>query len=244
MSTILSNTDFADISVFANEVRKAFETAIPPIIFSINKKEDVESFAQQLQSDKGFLGKRVSCKHAKSGSFGTFSLNELYSFESERYPIQLSFKQLKECEDFANGWLRIIEKENAPVEEPEPTPPIVETTTPNENNPISEESAQTQEPKEKPSLEDDSMEYSVNPLAENILDRALKGVLILGWILAAGALIAGIAFAAEWEDGAFLLICLAAPLILLFSYHVWARGKILINISRNLFKIRSRLNDK
>lgn len=120
MSAIVSNTDFADISAFVSEVKKAFKTTIPPIVLSIDKRENIEPIAQQLQSDGGYLGKRVSCKHAKNGSFGTFSLNELYSFGEERYPILLSFKQLKECEDFANGWIRlskIAERKKVEAEE-------------------------------------------------------------------------------------------------------------------------------
>lgn len=127
MSTLVSNTDFTDIAVFANEVKNAFKTAIPPICISFDTRESIEQYIQPFLGEKGYVGKRVSCKHAKIGSFGNFSVNEIFGFKEEHYPIQLSFKQLAEFEDFAKGWSRAIEKANTPKAEPAPAPstPII-----------------------------------------------------------------------------------------------------------------------
>ena len=140
MSSLVSNTNFTDIAVFASEIKNAFKTTIPPVCISFDTKESVEQYIQPFLGEKGYIGKRVSCKHAKSGSFSNFTVNEIYAFEAERYPIQLSFKQLAEFEDFAKGWSRAIEKENAPAEEAaSKMPPAQEAPKPEEKKPFSEE---------------------------------------------------------------------------------------------------------
>ena len=354
MSTLVSNTDFTDIAVFANEVKNAFKTAIPPICISFDTRESIEQYIQPFLGEKGYIGKRVSCKHAKIGSFGNFSVNEIFGFKEEHYPIQLSFKQLAEFEDFAKGWSRAIEKANTPKAEPAPapspsTPIIKEQQGTSKDKPEVETSVRfrcftdiytfAQEVKKEFSLEGISVnpkevefecnfpsagklrniypflhiinntpntiyfknanemrtfasafetfiteptnqslienlkndadkqdktptdtqeyiakqmqadrgstqQYPVNPLAENILDSVLKIFLILGWILAIVCVAIGVASAIFDEDGLWLLICLGAPIILLLFYFVWARIKVIINISRNLFAIRNQLSDK
>ena len=136
MSVLISNTDYSNIPAFADEVRSAFKSAVPPVCIAIDTKENVELFTQMFPSERGYLGKRVACKHAMIGSFNNFSINEIFSFGEERYPIQLSFKQISELEDFAKGWQRTIEKASTPVIEPSTTAPIEEAPKPKEEKPI------------------------------------------------------------------------------------------------------------
>ena len=123
MNNMINNTDFTSASDFAEEVRKAFKESIPPIRISIDTFENVDPFISLFQSERGFMGKRVSCKHAKTGTFRNYSVNEIVGFSEEQFPIQLSFKQISELEDFALGWKRYIEKANVPVGEKHETPP-------------------------------------------------------------------------------------------------------------------------
>ncbi len=88
-------------------------------------------------------------------------------------------------------------------------------------------------------------QYAVNPMAEDILDTILKINLILGWVLALAALVGSIVLAAS-EELYFIIVLgiLAGALILLITYLIWARFKVIINISRNLFNINSKLKEK
>ena len=259
MSTFITNTDFSSVSAFAGEVRKAFESAIPPVVISIDKRENVEPFTALFQSERGYLGKRVSCKHAKSGSFGNFTINELFSFDEDRFPILLSFKQIAELEDFAKGWARTFERAAAPVEQTQPLAAVQGTEqsqmpkqeVPNTNKGRitldevkAEQDNATASSKTVAGIQVVVQEFTVNPFAESILDTCLKLELILGWILAIGAFFVGIIGATNGDglEGLYIGISIpAAALILLVSYIIWARGKIIINISRNLFNINAKL---
>lgn len=361
MSVLISNTDYSNIPAFADEVRSAFKTALPPVCITIDTKENVELFTQLFPSERSFLGKKVACKHAMIGSFNNFSINEIFRFGEERYPIQLSFKQISELEDFAKGWQRAIEKAAAPVIELSTTTPIEEAPKPKEEKPkekhgkrileevkeqfkegsisarahfetmadiedfaavvgqeyslvgieaapegstfeckisgmlsskqypvkkimyntpcyvsfedlgevklfaatvkeyLSQEAKNKAEKAERERVKDNQQnavtqraqaeelpkQYPVNPLAENILDTLLKINLIFGWVLAIGGFIAVcIISISEEAYPAILLGILGGAIILFITYVIWARVKVSINISRNLFNINEKIKDK
>ena len=199
MSVLISNTDYSNIPAFADEVRSAFKSAVPPVCIAIDTKENVELFTQMFPSERGYLGKRVACKHAMIGSFNNFSINEIFSFGEERFPIQLSFKQISELEDFAKGWQRAIEKAATPVVEPSTTAPVEETKKNAEKAERAEEERvkdnQQNTVTQKAKAEELPKQYPVNPFAESILDTLLKINLVFGWILAIGGFIAVCVFA-------------------------------------------------
>ena len=119
MNKIIFNTNFSSVSAFADEVRHAFDTSIPPIVFSIDSRESLLLFSQVFQTDKPGMGRRVSCKRATSGSTMNFNTRELYNFNEAQYPLVFSFKNLRDLEDFANGWSRLIEREQKEKKEAE-----------------------------------------------------------------------------------------------------------------------------
>lgn len=119
MNKIIFNTDFSSVSAFADEVRHAFDTSIPPIVFSIDNRESLLLFSQVFQTDKPGMGRRVSCKRATSGSAMNFTPRELYNFNEAQYPLVFSFKNMRDLEDFANGWSRLIEREQKEKQEAE-----------------------------------------------------------------------------------------------------------------------------
>ena len=86
--------------------------------------------------------------------------------------------------------------------------------------------------------------YSVNPKAEGILDGIATTVLIIGWVIAIIGAIVGIALAIEDEVAVYALLgVLGGALVLLIFYVIWARLKVLINMSRNLFNIHEELQN-
>ncbi len=109
MGKIIFNTDFSNIPAFADEVRQAFENSIPPIVFSVDSRESLLLFSQEFSTDKPGMGRRVSCKRASNGSSLNFSPREIFKFSDEQYPLIFSFKNIRDVEDFANGWSRLQE---------------------------------------------------------------------------------------------------------------------------------------
>jgi hypothetical protein len=261
MSNIISNTDFSDIPAFVDAVKEALESSIPPISFSIDNKENVGLFVQFFQSNNGYLGRRIACKHALSGSIINFTVKEIYQFKDERFPITLSFKQKRDVEDFANGWLRFMDEESKLSESVEDTQPKEQEPKsaeqkPSMNNPVEEtkksseydfikDISSSNDNKQETMPQSSPQQYAVNPMAEDILDTILKINLILGWVLALAALVGSIVLAAS-EELYFIIVLgiLAGALILLITYLIWARFKVIINISRNLFNINSKLKEK
>lgn len=83
--------------------------------------------------------------------------------------------------------------------------------------------------------------YKVSPLAENILDIILKVFLIIIIVGAIITAIVGIVIAINEEEWAPMLLVLAAAGAVGLGYIVWALGKVVINISRNLYNINDAL---
>lgn len=119
MNKVILNTDFSSVPTFADEVRSAFDTQIPPIVFSIDNRENLDLFSQVFQTDKPGMGRRVSCKRATNGSALNFSPREIFNFGDEQFPIVFSFKNIRDVEDFANGWSRLQESSIAEKKEVE-----------------------------------------------------------------------------------------------------------------------------
>ena len=91
---------------------------------------------------------------------------------------------------------------------------------------------------------DTNKNYSVNPKAESILDGIATTVLIIGWLIAIAGAFVGIMAAYEEEVvGYAVLGVLGGALILLIFYVIWARLKVIVNMSRNLFNIHEALLD-
>lgn len=83
--------------------------------------------------------------------------------------------------------------------------------------------------------------YEVSPLAEKILDIILKVFLIIIIVGAIITAIVGIVIAINEEEWAPMLLVLAAAGAVGLGYIVWALGKVVINISRNLYNINDAL---
>lgn len=88
-----------------------------------------------------------------------------------------------------------------------------------------------------------SKKYSVNPKAEGILNGIASTVLVIGWVLAICCAIIGIAMAYEEEAYYAIIGVLGGAFILLIFYVIWARLKVLINMSRNLYNIHEELQN-
>ncbi len=89
----------------------------------------------------------------------------------------------------------------------------------------------------------------VNPMAETVLDARLKTILTLdivfGIIFILGGIIGGLHYLTDdyyyWYPvvGTLLLVVgiVIGGILILAGVYRWAQGKVLINISRNLFNI-------
>ena len=83
--------------------------------------------------------------------------------------------------------------------------------------------------------------YEVNPVAENILNKFNQAVFAISVFVAiVGAIACIVAATAEFES-AYLWGILGAAVLALSAALFWATGKVLINISRNLYNINDAL---
>lgn len=83
--------------------------------------------------------------------------------------------------------------------------------------------------------------YEVNPVAESILDKFLKTVLIICIIIGVIGVFAAIIIATTEYQSAFLWLIPISILFVVIAGIFWAIGKVLINISRNLYNINDAL---
>lgn len=89
--------------------------------------------------------------------------------------------------------------------------------------------------------------YSVNPLAEEILDRLIKGWLRywIGFAIIFGivGVVFGIVQLFEGDHGGLIILgtLFVTVVIILLAYILWAINKVVINISRNLYNIKETL---
>lgn len=83
--------------------------------------------------------------------------------------------------------------------------------------------------------------YEVNPVAESILDKFLKTVLVICVIISVISVFVAIVAATVENQGSFLWLIPIAILFVIMAGVFWAIGKVLINISRNLYNINDAL---
>ena len=124
MTITISKSKLENESQLIEEIKDAFNTAIPPICIALDNREDIKVFASIFKSpEHGYHGKRISCKNAKSYAPSTYAAAEIYTLETDKFPIELFFKSIQDLEDFADGYLRAVETIPAPIERiPEQTP--------------------------------------------------------------------------------------------------------------------------
>lgn len=84
--------------------------------------------------------------------------------------------------------------------------------------------------------------YEVNPTAENVLDTVLKVFLVIGLVGAAITVIVAIGISDKWNEWAPLKALLPIAVFTAVAVFIlWAVGKVMINISRNLYNINDAL---
>ena len=226
----VSQSKLSDANAFIEEVKEAFNSAIPPVYFEISSREEVEAFANLFKStEHGYFGKKISCKSANSFAPANYTAAEIYSLNADKYPIELSFKSIANLQDFAVGYMKAVDTLPAPVPE---------TSVP--------QSSENLEKKESRKPTPDM--YEVNPFAEKYLNFFLTIHLIIGWVLAIFSVVSGIVLGCSSYGKFSLLYIFAgiiAGIIILFStYSLWAVNKVVINMSRNLFNINERLKNR
>lgn len=238
MTISISKKSLENASKLVAEVKEAFNTSVPPVCITINNRDEVKAFATIFKSaEHSYHGKRITCKNAKSFAPSTYAAAEIYTLESDRFPIDLFFKSIEDVKDFADGYLRAVETIPAPIERV----PEVEHA----QKAVPEENAAIIKPRESDKKNIIHRHYyEVNPFAETLLDTMLKIMLTIGWILAIGSIGASIYLAAEMEEHYIIVLgILAATAILLTYYFVWAINKVVINMSRSLYNINESLKD-
>lgn len=226
----VSQSKLSDANAFIEEVKEAFNSAIPPVYFEISSRKEVEAFANLFKStEHGYFGKKISCKSANSFAPANYTAAEIYSLNADKYPIELSFKSIANLQDFAVGYMKAVDTLPAPVPE---------TSVP--------QSSENPEKKEARKPTPDM--YEVNPFAEKYLNFFLTIHLIIGWVLAIFSVVSGIVLGCSSYGKFSLLYIFAgiiAGIIILFStYSLWAVNKVVINMSRNLFNINERIKNK
>ena len=223
----VSQSKLSDANAFIEEVKEAFNAAMPHVYFEISSRKEVEAFANLFKStEHGYFGKKISCKNANSFAPANYTAAEIYSLNADKYPIELSFKSIANLQDFAVGYMKAVDTL------PAPTP---ETSVP--------QSSEKKEPRNPtPDM------YEVNPFAEKYLNFFLTIHLIIGWVLAIFSVVSGIVLGCSSYGKFSLLYIFAgiiAGIIILFStYSLWAVNKVVINMSRNLFNINERIKNK
>lgn len=225
----VSQSKPSDANAFIEEVKEAFNSAIPPVYFEISSREEVEAFANLFKStEHGYFGKKISCKSANSFAPANFTAAEIYSLKADKYPIELSFKSIANLQDFAVGYMKAVDTLPAPT-------PAPETSVP-----------QSSEKKEARKPTPDM--YEVNPFAEKFLNFFLTIHLIIGWVLAIISVVCGIVLGtSSYSEFSLLFIfagIIAGILILYSTYSLRAVNKVVINMSRNLFNINERIKNK
>ena len=226
----VSQSKLSDANAFIEEVKEAFNSAIPPVYFEISSREEVEAFANLFKStEHGYFGKKISCKSANSFAPSNYTAAEIYSLNADKYPIELSFKSIANLQDFAVGYMKAVDTL------PTPAP---ETSVPQS----SENPGKKEARKPTPDM------YEVNPFAEKYLNFFLTIHLIIGWVLAIIIVVSGIVLGtSSYSEFSLLFIfagILAGILILYSTYSLWAVNKVVINMSRNLFNINERLKNR
>lgn len=86
--------------------------------------------------------------------------------------------------------------------------------------------------------------YDVNPRAETILNTAIKVGFVIYCIICIAGFLGGIIASVSEYEGIYLLISLGSLFLFLIALILWAFGKVLINISRNLFNINEEIKKK
>lgn len=229
----VSQSKLSDANAFIEEVKEAFNSAIPPVYFEISSREEVEAFANLFKSiEHGYFGKKISCKSANSFAPANYTAAEIYSLNADKYPIELSFKSIANLQDFAVGYMKAVDTLPAPA-------PVPETSVPQ----FSENPGKKEARKPTPDM------YEVNPFAEKYLNFFLTIHLIIGWVLAIFSVVSGIVLGCSSSYSEFSLLFIFAGIfagiIILFStYSLWAVNKVVINMSRNLFNINERIKNK
>ena len=227
----VSQSKLSDANAFIEEVKEAFNSAIPPVYFEISSRKEVEAFANLFKStEHGYFGKKISCKSANSFAPANYTAAEIYSLNADKYPIELSFKSIANLQDFAVGYMKAVDTLPAPVPE---------TSVPQS----SENPGKKEARKPTPDM------YEVNPFAEKYLNFFLTIHLIIGWVLAIFSVVSGIVLGCSSSYSEFSLLFIfagifAGILILYSTYSLWAVNKVVINMSRNLFNINERIKNK
>ena len=226
----VSQSKLSDANAFIEEVKEAFNSAIPPVYFEISSRKEVEAFANLFKStEHGYFGKKISCKSANSFAPANYTAAEIYSLNADKYPIELSFKSIANLQDFAVGYMKAVDTLPAPVPE---------TSVPRSS----------ENPEKKEARKPTPDMYEVNPFAEKYLNFFLTIHLIIGWVLAIISVVCGIVLGtSSYSEFSLLFIfagIIAGILILYSTYSLWAVNKVVINMSRNLFNINERLKNK
>ena len=229
----VSKSKLSNANAFIEEVKEAFNSAIPPVCFEISNREEVEEFAVLFKSSEhGYFGKKISCKSADNLVPSNCTASEIFCLKGNKYPIELSFKSIANLEDFATGYMKAVGTLSAPTQE---------TSVPQ-----SSDEQEKQEKKESKKLIPDL--YEVNPFAERFLNLILTIHLIVGWLLAIICVVWGIVFAitshGEYGFLSVFMGIISGIVVLLSFYSTWAINKVVINMSHNLFNINERLKNK
>ena len=204
----------------------------PSVNFVIISREDLEGFVRVVTpNQKGYLGRKISCKHAQSNMPMNYFAKEIYLFSNEKYPIELSFKTIEDLEDFALGYNK------ASITIPAPTPTTGNTieekvVQPSKSfNPVQQTTA-------KSSIDDST----VNRKAESFLNTVLIVLKVFSWVVAIGFVLTSIInIVIKGHFAITLGGIIGAGLILLYYYLIWAVFKVFLNMSNNLFGIREDL---
>ena len=228
MANITVNKQQLERPEFREEIISVLNTS-PSAIFEIANREDLDGFVKVFDpGQKGFLGRKISCKHAKSNMSMNYLAKEIYLFTSDKYPLEISFKSAEDLEDFAVGYTKAAQTIPVPAD----TPVVDSPKTPSVQG---RPSGSTQS---KPDLDDPS----VNRRAESFLNTVLVVLKVFTWITAIGLVTTAIInIVTDGITGLAFGFFFGAGLIVLYYYLIWAVFKVFLNMSNNLFGIREDL---
>ena len=222
---------------FIEDINNALNSA-PSVCFSISNREDLNAFVKAIApKQKGYLGRKISCKHANSNMPMNYSAKEIFSFTSDKYPLELHFKSQQDLEDFAIGYDKAAQTIPAPKEVVNSEKIVISAADPANKG-------RRQEEARRGTTESNQDKYSANPRAEGFLNTLLIILKIVSWVLAIGSILFAIVSVLEGLNPLFVLSgFLGGGLILLYYYFIWALFKVVLNISNNLFGIRAEIKD-
>ena len=202
---------------------------VPSQTLIMPNRDALDEFVKLFDpGEKGFLGRKISCKHASTNMPMKYSAKEIYLFSGGKYPLELTFKSVEDLEDFAVGYKRAAETIPAPAE-------IAVEERPNVHQ--HQDSISTSV--EKTKIEKDP---TVDRRAESLLNTVLVVLKVLTWITAIGLVTTAIInIVVDGITGLAFGFFFGAGVIVLYYYLIWAVFKVFLNMSNNLFGIREDL---